>query len=43
MCGISGYMGKINFINTKQKIVKLTKIMKYRGPDSRGYYINKIY
>ncbi len=41
MCGISGYLGKINFINTKKKNVKLTKIMKYRGPDGRGYYINK--
>ena len=38
MCGIAGFLGKKNFSPKKNKIKKILKIMKNRGPDSSGYY-----
>ena len=38
MCGIAGFLGKKTFSPKKDKIKKVLKIMKNRGPDSSGYY-----
>src|SRR3989339_52046 len=37
MCGITGYMGN----GTKEILEKMTDSLKYRGPDSVGYYCEK--
>ena len=41
MCGITGWMNKNeNLRNKKRTIKKMTKTLKYRGPDSTGYFIS---
>lgn len=41
MCGITGWMNKNeNLRNKKRVIKKMTKTLKYRGPDSTGYFIS---
>ena len=42
MCGIFGYIGKTNFLNTKKKILLIKKLIEYRGSDSYGYLYKKI-
>lgn len=41
MCGITGWMNKNENLRNKKKIIKkMTKTLKYRGPDSTGYFIS---
>lgn len=41
MCGIVGWYSKNHQKNNKKIIKKMTKTLKYRGPDQKGYYFNK--
>ncbi len=41
MCGITGWMNKNENLRNKKRIIKkMTKTLKYRGPDSTGYFIS---
>lgn len=41
MCGITGWMNKNENLRNKKGIIKkMTKTLKYRGPDSTGYFIS---
>ena len=41
MCGFAGwYNSDTNLINKKKIIKKMTKTLKYRGPDQNGFYIS---
>ena len=41
MCGFAGwYNSDTNLINKKNVIKKMTKTLKYRGPDQNGFYIS---
>lgn len=41
MCGITGWMNKNEILRNKKRIIKkMTKTLKYRGPDSTGYFIS---
>lgn len=42
MCGICGYIDYKRDVSNETKIIEsMTETLKYRGPDSHGYYINK--
>ena len=41
MCGIVGWYSKNHQKKNKKTIKKMTKTLKYRGPDQKGYYFNK--
>lgn len=40
MCGITGWYSDNHQKQDKKIIKKMTKSLKYRGPDQKGYYIN---
>lgn len=40
MCGITGWVNKDENLSNKKKVIKkMTRTLKYRGPDSTGYFI----
>ena len=39
MCGITGWYSKNHQKQDKKTLKKMTKSLKYRGPDQKGYYI----
>ena len=41
MCGITGWYKKNHEKKNIKKIKQMTKTLKYRGPDQKGYYIDK--
>lgn len=41
MCGITGWYKKLHKKNDIKEIKKMTKTLKWRGPDQKGYYIDK--
>lgn len=41
MCGITGWYSKYHQKKDKRIIKKMTKTLKYRGPDKEDYYIDK--
>ena len=40
MCGIIGYISLSNSLS-KDRLVKATSLLKYRGPDAEGFYISE--
>lgn len=41
MCGIVGWYKQNHTKKTKKQIKKMTKTLKYRGPDQKGYFMDK--
>ena len=41
MCGIAGWYSKSHQKRNQKTIKKMTKTLKYRGPDQKGYFIDK--
>ena len=41
MCGFTGWYKKNISKKNKKTIKKMTKTLKYRGPDQKGYFIDK--
>ena len=41
MCGFTGWYKKNITKKDKKTIKKMTKILRYRGPDQKGYYVGK--
>ena len=41
MCGFTGWYKKNHKKKDKKVIKKMTNTLKYRGPDQKGYFIDK--